>query len=625
MATTPKKSGYWAEKDQKLKISKIKNWQLCARCKTLNKGGGESVHGDIDALQVNSQMVEVFRREVSKIRRVEQAVVVLCVDASNVTGTLLRTIRNYIGGNPILLAVTRCDLLPDYVWEENDKDMMRQVFSHRARELNPADVYLCSIPLNADNTEDTWGVDALANDLFEYLNGRDTYVIGAANLGKSTLTDMLVFSLMKRGVKAGLFKGRLERKRMEKLREARVTKSALPGTTLQNVRVPCFGDHMQALWDTPGLVLDHSQHHFPIRNIQQLLRKRPTQIQPLEFEVTTNSFALLICEKGEEMPLLRFEVRLRKDGVNPDGEPVRLAWNSTFPLEAKVMDIAEARNAEKERRSLWESQVEERAFERQKQQTVAEEAEEQPNERDRPLTEEERAQRKAEKRRAYEQRIQEEKKELGNAEWRRREKEQNAQWAEERRFKSLAELPEVAELICDGGFGTDICVANFGWLGLLAPVQIKVVAFAPSTGVQISSHPTLALPSSWGGFKRVSMDEGKEEYDDDNDEDGDNNNDEDGDDDDDYSDDFDSVDDNGWGFEEEDYISTHRPSFGDHYDGEEEFQKERYTKLRRRTKPDPWEMYSGVHVGWQFDADLRWSKGTKLQEGWNPVRAPEKE
>ena len=624
MGTTPKKSGYWAEKEQTLKISKIKNWQLCARCKTLKKGGGETIQGDVDALQVNSQMVEVFRREVSKIRRVERAVVVLCVDATNVTGTLLRTIRNYIGGNPILLAVTRCDLLPKYVWEKNDKDMMRQVFSHRARELNPADVYLCSIPLNADSTEDTWGVDALANDLYEHLNGRDTYVIGAANLGKSTLTDMLVFALMKRGVKAGNFKGRLERKRMDKLREARVTKSALPGTTLQNVRVPCFGDHMQALWDTPGLVLDHSQHHFPIRNFQELLRKRPTQIQPVELQVTTKSFALLICEKGDEVPLLRFEVRLKKGDVNPDEKPVRLAWNSTFPLEAKVMDIVEARNAEKERRSLWESQVEERAFERQKQQNVVEEAEEEPNEPDRPLTEKERAKRKAERRRAYEERIREERKELGDAEWHRREKERKAREAEERRSKALSELFEVANFICDAGFGTDICVANFGWLGLLAPVQIKVMAFAPSTGVQISSHPTLALPSSWGEFKRVPMDEEKEECDDDDDDSDDDDSDDDevGDDDDDYSDVdeeyIDSLNDDGWDFEEDD---------NDDYDDEEVSQKERYRGLRRRTqgRSDPWEKYSGVHVGWQFDADLRWSKGTNLQEGWNPLRAPQKE
>jgi ribosome biogenesis GTPase A len=638
MGMTQKKSGFWAERQQTLKISKLKNWKLCARCKTLKqhdekgyngrRGGGAKHVNALQLLQVNSQMVEIFRRQVSKIRSVEKAVVVLCVDAINVTGTLMRTIRNYVGGNPILLAVTRCDLLPDYVLEQSqhDKNVMRHVFMERAKELKPADVILCSIPLDADSTQDTLGVEQLANDLFEHLNGRDTYVIGAANIGKSTLTDMLVFGLMTRGTQSGHFKGYMEQKRMQKLREARVTKSALPGTTLQNVRVPCFVNHLQALWDTPGLVLDHSQHHFPIRNIQQLLAERPTQIQPLIFEVpeTTKSFALLISEKGghDELPLLRFEVRLRKDGVNPDGEPVRLVWNSTFPLNAKVVDIMEARKDEKERRTLWENKMEqERALDRQKKPTT-EEVEQEPNKRreDRPLvttTEEEKAQRRAERRQAFQEKVRQEKMELGNAEWHRREKEREAQRAEDRRSKVLAELSEVAPaVICDGGYGTDICVANFGWLGFLAPVKVKIVAFAPSTGVKVSSHPTLSLPISWGEFQRATMDD--EEKDDEaegeyGDGDGDS---DDSDDDDDDDDGWGYIDD-GWGYEDDVTMDFETSRNDDDFDDDdEEFEPKEYKMSRRsfqRTtttnqKPDPWEKYSGKHVGWQFYGDMRWSR-----------------
>lgn len=60
-------------------------------------------------------MNDVFRQEVKKVRKEEKAVVVFCVDAVNITGTVLTTLREYVGGNPILLAVTRCDLLPRWV------------------------------------------------------------------------------------------------------------------------------------------------------------------------------------------------------------------------------------------------------------------------------------------------------------------------------------------------------------------------------------------------------------------------------------------------------------------------------------------------------------------------------
>jgi flagellar biosynthesis GTPase FlhF len=466
-------------------------------------------------------------------------------------------------------------------------------------------------------------VEELANDLFRHLNGRDTYVIGAANIGKSTLTDMLVFGLMNRGVQSGHFKGRLDKKRMEKLREARVTKSALPGTTLQNVRVPCFVDHFQALWDTPGLVLDHSQHHFPIRNFQKLLATRPTKIQPLIFEVpeTTKSFALLISEEGDELPLFRFEVRLGKGGVNPNGEPVWLAWNSTFPLEAKIMDITEARKDEKERRILWENMVHDETVEQRSQPTTEEVAHE-PNEPDRALKAEEKAQRRAERRLAYEEKVRQEKEELGIAEWNRREKEREAQHAEDQRSKVLAKLSEVAEVICDGGFGTDICVANFGWLGFLAPVKVKIVAFAPSTGVKVSSHPTLALPNSWGEFQRASQDEEEkadeadDEYDDVDEDNYDPA------DDDDYRDEF--VDDD-WDYEDDAYKGLDS-SYSDDFDDFEElemaknkFSRTGFQRTPANEMPDPWEKYSGKHVGWQFDSDLRWSN-RNLQKGWNPIR-----
>ena len=88
--------------------------------------------------------MQAFREEVGKIRR-QHAIVVLTVDAIIVSGTLVRTLRQYVGGNPILLALTRCDLLPSYVRERTDSEL-REVLGKRAAVLRPAEVFLSSLP-----------------------------------------------------------------------------------------------------------------------------------------------------------------------------------------------------------------------------------------------------------------------------------------------------------------------------------------------------------------------------------------------------------------------------------------------------------------------------------------------
>ena len=585
MATTSKKTGFWHEKKQELKISKIKNWALCPRCKKLK---GSSQYDE--NLAPDSKMTEVFRREVSKIRQKEKAVVILCVDATNVSGTLIQTIRNYVGGNPILVAVTRCDLLPQYMLD--DPVDLKQRFVERMREISPAEVYMCSV--ERDYILETGGVKELSNDLWKYLDGRDPYVVGAANIGKSTLTDLLISVFVKKGEKARHFTDRLSRKRVIALQESRVTKSALPGTTLQNIRVPCFQDHLQALWDTPGLLLDESTKHFPIRNFREVRAQRPTQIEPQIMEVTEKSFALIISEKGDDLPLLRMEIRLKR---NAEGEgPVRLVWNSILDLDVAIVDIEQARKAEDERAKRIEESAEEKSSSRGDDENEA-------------LSSEVKKRSKAERKRAYEEKIKQEQQELGMKEWERRQEEKKLQAAEYQRTKALSRLRNVTETICEGDYGTDIVVANFGWLGILPPRPAMVKTFAPSTGVRVTSHATLALPSSWGEYKRQPETKGKENEDDRDDEYDEY--------DDEYGDEFDEDEydeyDDDFGDYDDDYLDYVDP--GDHnFDW-----RDRGRTYDNSESKDPWEKYSGENIGWRFDLDTRWSKAG-LKEGWNPIR-----
>ena len=482
-------------------------------------------------------MTQIFRQQVSELRRtVEKAVVVLCVDAVNVHGSLLSTIRNYVGGHPILLAVTRCDLLPPYVWERWEREVgqhgggddddddddstnsnhrspavleaLEGVYAARAAAVQPAAVYLCSEERAVRSQ--TGGLRRLAQDLWQHLNGRDVYVVGAANLGKSTLTDLLIAGFLHQGDRLGLWGDRLAQRRFQKLREARVTRSALPGTTLQNVRVPCFArDHTQAVWDTPGLLLDNAaQALFPIRNFKALLARRPRPVVPqvhvVENEEEFRSMALLVWEKRDgapSWPLLRVEVRLKKDAEG-DG-PVQLVWNSTLNdavLESTVVDLRQAREDERRRA----------AAEQERQAERRREEEERAREKAR-LTPEERERGKEERRLEHERRETQLREELGEEAYRRHQKREAADRFEEKRRSLLAELVEVHKVVLEGGVGTDICVANFGWLGILLPRTALVRTCAPHPGVRVDSCPTMALPVSFGDYDRVAVEGGEGE------------------------------------------------------------------------------------------------------------------
>ena len=205
-------------------------------------------------------------------------------------------------------------------------------------------------------------------------------MIGAANIGKSTLTDRLIDNIIKThqlkeeapwAYRKRLSKKeekkrrygrsseeRLEEKRYKTIQDARVTKSSLPGTTLNNVRVPCFADHTQAIWDTPGLLLDPSLKHYPIRDFARIKAMKPSKIVPQWHDSgDRKSFALLVCEKSDQcnntdiIPLLRIEIRLRKPKdtqSHDDVAPVKLVWNSILNpiLSTSISSIEEAHTLE---------------------------------------------------------------------------------------------------------------------------------------------------------------------------------------------------------------------------------------------------------------------------------------
>lgn len=127
------------------------------------------------------------------------------------------------------------------------------------------------------------GMADLAEGLLRDLGGRDVFVVGAANAGKSTLVKGLS-SLLARTLRVRGRSRRADNRRRDELQNLRVTASHLPGTTLQAVRIPCFPSTRHALWDTPGIIKRSSLEYalFPSHLMEPLAFPTPIGLPKVE-------------------------------------------------------------------------------------------------------------------------------------------------------------------------------------------------------------------------------------------------------------------------------------------------------------------------------------------------------
>ena len=79
-----------------------------------------------------------------------------------------------------------------------------------------------------------------AEAIEHYRHGRDVYVVGCTNVGKSTFINRLIKQVSGEG--------------------DIITTSHFPGTTLDMIEIPLDDGH--ALFDTPGIINHHQMAHY---------------------------------------------------------------------------------------------------------------------------------------------------------------------------------------------------------------------------------------------------------------------------------------------------------------------------------------------------------------------------
>lgn len=184
--------------------------QRCFRIKNYNEASSVSVDQD------------EFLRLLGGIGSTNSLVLHIA-DLFDFEGSLISGLQRFVGNNPVILAVNKCDLLPKVTnWNK-----VRNWVQQRCKEqgLRTAEIVLVSARRNQ-------GFERLLETVSELRGQRDVYVVGATNVGKSTLINRLISDYSDL--------------------EQELTTSRYPGTTLDSVRIPLDDGHF--IIDTPGIV-----------------------------------------------------------------------------------------------------------------------------------------------------------------------------------------------------------------------------------------------------------------------------------------------------------------------------------------------------------------------------------
>ncbi|XP_059304982.1 putative nitric oxide synthase [Lycium ferocissimum] len=211
---------------------------LCGRCRLLSHGHMITAVGGNGGYPGGKQFVsaEELREKLSHLRH-EKALIVKLVDIVDFNGSFLARVRDLAGANPIILVITKVDLLP----KETDLNCVGDwvVEATMKKKLNVLSVHLTS-------SKSLVGISGVVSEIQKEKKGRDVYILGSANVGKSAFINALLNTMSYKDPIAA------------SARKYKPIQSAVPGTTLGPIPIDAFLSGGK-LYDTPGVHLHHRQ------------------------------------------------------------------------------------------------------------------------------------------------------------------------------------------------------------------------------------------------------------------------------------------------------------------------------------------------------------------------------
>ncbi|MDD9138711.1 ribosome biogenesis GTPase YqeH [Fructobacillus sp. CRL 2054] len=207
---------------------------LCQRCFRLRH------YNEIQPVSLTDDDFIKLLHQVSEAK----ALIVYVLDLFDFSGSTIPGLPRFVGqDNPIYVVGNKVDLLPKSLKEHKIKDWVRGQLKEQG--IKPVDVDLTSAAHPAN-------LDMILDKIDDLREGRDVYVVGTTNVGKSTLINQIIKS--KTGV------------------QELITTSRFPGTTLDQIAIPL--DDGQSLIDTPGIIkADQYAHQVSDKDLKYVLPK----------------------------------------------------------------------------------------------------------------------------------------------------------------------------------------------------------------------------------------------------------------------------------------------------------------------------------------------------------------
>lgn len=178
--------------------------------------------------------------------------VVLVVDIFNINEELVN-LSNVLT-NPTLLVLSKRDIMPKGIWEEKILRYMNRF------NLNIIDSVIISSNKN-------YNFDELYDKINKYKKGKNVYVVGFTNSGKSTMINKLIYNYSDS--------------------DTEITTSILPSTTLNSIEISLNSNLV--LIDTPGL-LDRGNiiNYVTEKDLKKIVPTK--EIKPVTFQIKTKQY-----------------------------------------------------------------------------------------------------------------------------------------------------------------------------------------------------------------------------------------------------------------------------------------------------------------------------------------------
>lgn len=224
---------------------------ICRRCYRL-KHYNEIMDVDIDSGEFMTMLNSLYEVD---------GLIIKVIDAFDINASLIPSFNRIVGDKKVIAVLNKTDLLPKSV------NVNRLI--HRAK-LMLKENGITAVDTVAISALKNHGLDRLIDMVTRHAGGKDVYVVGTTNVGKSTLINQLI--------KMTTGDGEV------------ITTSRFPGTTLDLIDIPL--DENAFIYDTPGVIVPSQMAHYVSKG--DLKHITPSkEIKPVTFQLESGQTLFL--------------------------------------------------------------------------------------------------------------------------------------------------------------------------------------------------------------------------------------------------------------------------------------------------------------------------------------------